>query len=524
MVSGQVSDSVLPASEKFFLGGLRYDRGYYSGEVTGDNAVVFSVNGDGLLSIDVTGAVKQLPHGPEGKPATALVTNSGAIIADGGTVLLTTRAADGLVQTLVDAGGRIQANSLGGRAGTIALAGIGGSLRVDGAVLAEGLASGARIGVSRRAGGGTAKLSAANTTVEAGVKITANATRSGHGGPVTVLSTSSTNHAGGIAARGGPNGGDGGTVEVSGEGRYVLTGTIDVGAPAGKAGNILVDPKDLTIVHGDAAAGNQNLALAAGTGTLGYAAADTTNDQVSDATINTFTGNVTLHATENLVVANGVTISLVAAPAQNLVLQAGNNLTVNSIADAPTNVTASGNIVLAASSSTIPGNSPAATNAGVLSVAGTLTSTHGGIFLSSDGSATTAGVTIGGTLNAATTGSAGVISVGGNTLALASTASLTAGVRVDFAAVGGALTVGACGQSRDRPGGNRQRALHPLGPGGAYRRRHHDRRRRCGVGHHLRQQLRGDEPGPRSDRHGVADGGNGCDREHADRPCRNADP
>lgn len=432
--------------------------------LAGAAAHTIDLYGDGLLSIDVTGAVKQLPHGPDGKPATALVTNSGAIIADGGTVLLTARAADGLVQTLVDAGGRIQANSLGGGAGTIALAGIGGSLRVDGAVLAEGLApgamggrveahatdavtvaSGARIGVSGRAGGGTATLSAASTTVEAGAKITANATRSGHGGHVTVLSTSSTNHASGIAARGGPNGGDGGTVEVSGERRYVLTGTIDVGAPAGKAGNILIDPKDLTIVHGNAAAGDQNFALTHGTGTLGYAAADTANNQVSDATINTFTGNVTLQATENLVVANGVTINLVAGPAQNLVLQAGNNLTVNSIADAPTSITASGNIVLAASSSTIPGNSPGTTNAGVLSVAGTLTSTHGGIFLSSDGSATTAGVTIGGTLNAATTGGAGVISVSGDTLALASTASLTAGARVDFAAAGGALTVGAAG-------------------------------------------------------------------------------
>jgi hemolysin activation/secretion protein len=42
LVAGQVSDSVLPPAEKFFLGGLRYNRGYYSGEVTGDNALVFS--------------------------------------------------------------------------------------------------------------------------------------------------------------------------------------------------------------------------------------------------------------------------------------------------------------------------------------------------------------------------------------------------------------------------------------------------------------------------------------------------
>jgi len=420
--------------------------------------------GDGLLSIDVTGAVKQVPHGPDGVAATALVTNTGVIVADGGTVLLTARAADGLVQTLVDAGGRVQANSLGSRAGTIVLAGIGGSLRVDGAVLAEGLtpgavggrvdasatgavtvASGARLSVSGRAGGGTATLTAANTTVASGANITANANRSGHGGRVTVLSTASTNHAGSIAARGGPLGGDGGSVEVSGNRGYALTGTIDVGAPAGKAGNILIDPKDLTIVHGNAAAGDQNPARTAGAGTLGYGVANTTNNQVSDATINTFAGNVTLQATENLVVANGVTISLVAGPAQNLVLQAGNNLTVNSVAGAPTSITASGNIVLAASSAAVPGTGLGATNAGVLSVAGTLTSTQHGIFLSSDGSAATAGVTVSGTLSAANAIN-GVISVSGNTLVLASTASLTAGARVDFAfAAGGALAVGVTG-------------------------------------------------------------------------------
>ena len=40
LVAGQVSNSVLPPAEKFFLGGLRYNRGYYAGEVTGDNALV----------------------------------------------------------------------------------------------------------------------------------------------------------------------------------------------------------------------------------------------------------------------------------------------------------------------------------------------------------------------------------------------------------------------------------------------------------------------------------------------------
>ena len=68
--------------------------------------------GDGLVSIDVTEpGARRRPRGPDGKPVTALVTNTGVIAADGGAVQLTAAAADGVVQTLVRAGGTIRANS-----------------------------------------------------------------------------------------------------------------------------------------------------------------------------------------------------------------------------------------------------------------------------------------------------------------------------------------------------------------------------------------------------------------------------
>ena len=38
---GQVTNSTLPPAEKFFLGGAEFNRGYYAGEVTGDNAFVW---------------------------------------------------------------------------------------------------------------------------------------------------------------------------------------------------------------------------------------------------------------------------------------------------------------------------------------------------------------------------------------------------------------------------------------------------------------------------------------------------
>lgn len=38
-LAGQYSPDVLPAAEKFFLGGARWNRGYYAGQVTGDSAL-----------------------------------------------------------------------------------------------------------------------------------------------------------------------------------------------------------------------------------------------------------------------------------------------------------------------------------------------------------------------------------------------------------------------------------------------------------------------------------------------------
>ena len=43
VIAGQYSRDVLPSAEKFFLGGTRLARGYYYGEVTGDNALAGTV-------------------------------------------------------------------------------------------------------------------------------------------------------------------------------------------------------------------------------------------------------------------------------------------------------------------------------------------------------------------------------------------------------------------------------------------------------------------------------------------------
>jgi hemolysin activation/secretion protein len=42
LAAGQGTGDILPSSEQFYLGGLRYTRGFYSGEVVGDNALALS--------------------------------------------------------------------------------------------------------------------------------------------------------------------------------------------------------------------------------------------------------------------------------------------------------------------------------------------------------------------------------------------------------------------------------------------------------------------------------------------------
>src|SRR5690349_4838298 len=96
--------------------------------LAGAKTATLDLYGDGLLSLDVTNQVTEAPVGADGKKATALVTNTGVVIADGGTVQLTARAADGIVQNLVQASGKIRAATMGDRTGTIALNGVGGSI------------------------------------------------------------------------------------------------------------------------------------------------------------------------------------------------------------------------------------------------------------------------------------------------------------------------------------------------------------------------------------------------------------
>ncbi|WP_158287577.1 two-partner secretion domain-containing protein [Falsiroseomonas bella] len=397
--------------------------------LAGAETHTLDLHGDGLVAFDVTGQVRTAPRGADGQPAQALVTNTGVVVAEGGTVLMTARAADGVVQQLVSAGGTIRADSSGSRTGSIEIAGVGGGIRIHGTVAAEGarpgerggtvvarasgdveLAPSARVSASGVAGGGTVAIgttaararaqgggvpadAAARVRVAEGAEVRADATQAGNGGRIAFIGRQAVAMAGKVSARGGPKGGDGGQVEVSADRGLAITGGVDALAPAGKAGTLLLDPLNLHIVGaipdppnveqptsptspqvgaGDAAPGG---------GDDGYLLASTVTALLGG-------GNVRLEAGNDLTVSEAFGFS---ANANSLTLAAGNSVVVNQA------ITLQGDVILLASDPAIPG----ATATGQVQVNAAIASTAGSVLLRAFGDAGQVAFGPGGTAQAA---------------------------------------------------------------------------------------------------------------------------
>ena len=270
------------------------------------NAVTLDFYGDGLIRIAVTEPTQATPVTAEGEELAALISHTGAIHADGGTVIMTAEAAVGVVDAAINLDGIVQARSIDAFGGQVALVSDSGLIEVAGTIDVSGddagevggtvhvlgeqtaLQDGATIDASGEAGGGTVLVggdyqggahtptsalayveSAAGggTTivvdegyqtdgyipeadivyVEADAAVDASAVDSGDGGTVIVWADEEAEFHGSIAATGGANGGDGGFVEVSSAGVVTVTGSIDVGAMAGLAGSVLVDPENICL-------------------------------------------------------------------------------------------------------------------------------------------------------------------------------------------------------------------------------------------------------------------------------------
>jgi len=185
--------------------------------------------------------------------------------------------ADGNIYRLaINHEGVIDANGIREESGRVFLVAEGGNIRSSGMIAAKGgivhlfgneveIDTGAVIDVSGDHGGGEVLLgghfqgkdpTVANsqfTHMKEGAKVCADALIDGDGGKVILWSDHTTWMKGEIFAQGGPEGGDGGFVEVSGLYGLQCKGPVSTFALEGKTGTLLLDPSDITIV---AAGGN----------------------------------------------------------------------------------------------------------------------------------------------------------------------------------------------------------------------------------------------------------------------------
>ncbi|MFC3226481.1 MBG domain-containing protein [Marinibaculum pumilum] len=142
--------------------------------------------------------------------------------------------------------GLIAATGRGGRGGRIELQ--GGDIDLAAARLDAGGAHGGGtilLGGGLRGDGGLRHAATLDASAATGIR--ADAWTAGDGGLVVLWSDQATGFFGRASARGGATGGDGGLIEVSSKGQVAMGGTADAGAPQGRAGALLLDPRDITI-------------------------------------------------------------------------------------------------------------------------------------------------------------------------------------------------------------------------------------------------------------------------------------
>ena len=246
------------------------------------NAFTLDFYGDQLINFEVTQEATQAGVDQNGNSLKNGVTNAGTVVANGGTILMTGKAAQGVVDNVIDMEGVAVAKSVGQKAGEIILGGDevntvnvsgkmiatskyghGGKIVVTGhrvivrnsAVLnASGKTGGGKIYV-----GGGSKGSALHTKllknpiladevfIEQQAQLLANATDVGNGGHIVTWGTDYNSTQATVEAKGGPNDGNGGLVETSGHVLDVNGSKVNTSAVNGNNGTWLLDPSNLTI-------------------------------------------------------------------------------------------------------------------------------------------------------------------------------------------------------------------------------------------------------------------------------------
>ncbi|EKQ0893840.1 filamentous hemagglutinin N-terminal domain-containing protein, partial [Salmonella enterica] len=228
--------------------------------------VTLQLDNGGLTSVSVNGSV-----------VNALVENRGLISATDGRVYLTAKGQDMLLNTVVNNSGTIEAKGLASRGGEIVLnGGDSGVVSQTGTLLADShtgqggkitlegqnihLAGNSLTSATGKTGGGEAYVgggwqgkdsrikNASKVVMDKTATIDVSATDAGNGGTAVLWSDDYTNFRGVVLAKGGTQSGNGGRVETSSYKNLQAFGDVETSARAGKGGEWLLDPTNVTIV------------------------------------------------------------------------------------------------------------------------------------------------------------------------------------------------------------------------------------------------------------------------------------
>ncbi|EKS6156469.1 filamentous hemagglutinin N-terminal domain-containing protein [Salmonella enterica] len=313
--------------------------------------VTLQLDESGLTSVSVNGSV-----------VNALVDNRGLISATNGQVYLTAKGQDMLLNTVVNNSGTVEAKGLASRGGEIMLSGgdsgvvsQSGQLLADsqtgrgGKITLEGqnihLAGGSLTSATGKTGGGEVYAgggwqgkdsrirNASKVVMDKTATVDVSATENGHGGTAVLWSDNYTNFRGTVLAKGGAQSGSGGQVETSSHRNLQASGTVDASARAGRGGEWLLDPTDVTIV-----------------GTGADTGIDSATTDGTDIFTPTSTGAQILNTSIESQLNTGTSVT-VKTSGTDTVGQAGNitvnaNITKSAGADAALTLAADGNITL----------------------------------------------------------------------------------------------------------------------------------------------------------------------------------
>jgi hypothetical protein len=246
--------------------------------------ITLDIGSDGLTQLTINTAAD------DAGGVTATNNHGGTLVADGGQVLMQAFNLDGsnsyggvvnngLVQarSLQSRNGRIvlSSSSVDGSSDAVSMTGTldvggtaagvaGGSVEIDGndiaitpGVSCVGCAFSipvpAVLNASGTSAGGTINITARNVAeIDPLSSFQADATVNGNGGSIVVDGANGLYGLGAFSAKGGANGGNGGSIETSGGGLDINGIQVDASAAHGNAGTWLIDPYDVSIMHGSA--------------------------------------------------------------------------------------------------------------------------------------------------------------------------------------------------------------------------------------------------------------------------------